>query len=190
MPYIYRYIDLIKHEVCYIGKVTGFKDIYVNPLENRHKQHMREEWYKKIGNENLLLQYIEFDNHTDVDILETWLINYYCHTGQLVNKAKVNWGKSNIDLYPVISGRWRNWGQNRKINRELIMESLIPLVDDLLKQTEGLEYHLDDALDRFCSSVNEIAGDLRKTYKLSRFNTQDDFMREKRESEVIQNNDD
>lgn len=177
MPYIYRYIDLTTEEVRYIGKVTKDADIGYDPLENRHKQHKGEQWYKDIGDENLLMQYIELSSHTDADILETWLINYYCKTGQLVNKAKMNWGKSNIDLYPVYGGKWRNWGQNRRVNQDMLYKSLLPIVDALIKETEGLEYHLDGALDYFASRVREIACDLRKTYRISRYDSQDDFLR-------------
>lgn len=180
MAYIYRYIDLKKEEVCYVGKITKFKDNWNNPLANRHKQHKGEEWYKDIGDENLLLQYIELDSHTDADILETWLINYYCPTGQLVNKAKMDWGKSNIDLYPVFYGRWRNYGQNKEMNKEKIYAALGPVIDDLLRESNGLEYDLDFALDYFNERVREMATDLRKSYRISRYDAQDDFLRVKK----------
>lgn len=176
MAYVYRYINLEKKEVCYIGKVTKDRDIGYEPLFNRHRQHKTEEWYKEIGDKNLLLQYFEC-SHTDADILETWLINYYCPTGQLVNISKANWGKSEIDLYPVFGGKWRNYGQNREYNSNEVHRMLVPLVDNLMRRTEGLEVNLDSYLNDFCNNVIVIAEDLKKTYDLSRFEMQDDFLR-------------
>ena len=177
MAYVYRYINLEKKEVVYIGKVTKEQDIGFDPLLNRHRQHRGEQWYKEIGDDNLLLQYFEC-SHTDADILETWLINYYCETGQLINISKTNWGKSNMDLYPVFGGRWRNYGQNRTYNENEVHRLLLPLVDTLMRQTEGLEVNLNNYLDDFCDNVRMIAKDLKKTYELSRFDMQDDFKRE------------
>lgn len=176
MAYIYRYINLEKREVCYIGKVTKDKTDTVDPLSNRHRQHKGENWYKEIGDENILLQYIEC-SHTDADILETWLINFYGATGQLVNIAKMNWGKSSIDLYPVFGGRWRNFGQNRYKNREAVYNMLVPIADTLLGCSEDLEYHLDFELEIFCHKVKSVAKDLEKTYRLSSYDMQDDFLR-------------
>ena len=36
------------------------------------------------------MQFVELDSHTDADILETWLINFY-DTGQLINISKTGW---------------------------------------------------------------------------------------------------
>jgi len=176
MAYIYRYINLEKKEVVYIGKVTKEPALGCDPLLNRHRQHRGEAWYKEIGDENLLLQYIEC-SHTDADILETWLINYYCSTGQLVNISKMNWGESSMDLYPVFGGRWRNYGQNRRYNENEVHRLLLPLVDSLMRWSEGLEVNLDNYLNEFCDNVRRIAEDLKKTYELSRFDMQDDFKR-------------
>ena len=176
MAYIYRYINLEKREVCYIGKVTKDKTDSVDPLFNRHRQHKAENWYRDIGDENILLQYIEC-SHTDADILETWLINWYGETGQLVNISKMNWGKSSIDLYPVYGGKWRNFGQSRVTNRETVYNLLSPIVDGLIRQSDGLEFHLDYELERFCESVKSVARDLQKTYRLSSYDMQDDFLR-------------
>lgn len=177
MAYVYRYINLKAKEVVYIGKVTKDHDVGFDPLLNRHRQHRGEDWYKEIGDENLLLQYFEC-SHTDADILETWLINYYCPTGQLVNISKMNWGKSNIDLYPVFGGRWRNYGQNRMYNENEVFNLLAPLANNLIRWTEGLEINLDNYLDEFCDNVRIIAKDLKKTYELSRWDMQEDFKRE------------
>lgn len=123
-----------------------------------------------------MLQYIEC-SHTDADILETWLINLYGETGQLVNISKMGWGKSSIDLYPIYGGKWRNYGQNRGQNAEEIYKMLVPLAENLYKWTEGLEINVENYLDIFCNRVREISKDLKKTYNLSRYDMQDDFLR-------------
>lgn len=184
MPYIYRYIDMKKEEVCYVGKVTTYDtdDVLVgknsNGLEKRHSQHKSEEWYKEIGDENILLQYIALDNHTDADIFGTWLIQYY-DTGQLYNKAKTNWGKSSIDLYSCIFGRWRNFRQGAIENKEGIYKQLSSFAEILWNSTEGLCFNVDYALECFCGMVKQLQADCQKAHKISRFSMQDDFKREK-----------
>ena len=69
MPYIYRYIDIDKEEVIYVGKVTRYKDVGYDPLKNRHEQHCREDWYKN-DSDHIVMQYIELDSHVDADIIE------------------------------------------------------------------------------------------------------------------------
>ena len=179
MPYVYRYIDMTKEEVCYIGKITKYKDVGYDPLVNRHEQHRREEWYKAIGDENCILQYIEIDNHTDADILETWLIQYY-DNGQLYNKSKTGWGKSRIDLYHVVSGRWRAYGCGTFRNREEIKKKLEVITDILMNGTEGLYYNLEPALEAFNERVRDMRNDILKAHKLSRYDMQDDFLRIKK----------
>ena len=181
MPYIYRYIDLQKEEVCYVGKVTTYDDNrYETGLGKRHAQHKREEWYKKIGDENLLLQYIQLGNHTDADIFETWLIQYY-DTGQLYNIAKTGWGKSSIDLYSCIFGRWRNFRENAFNNENEIYSQLLYVAEALWKNTEGLCLNVDYALESFCERVKEIQSDLQKAHRISRFDMQEDYKREDKE---------
>lgn len=108
MPYVYRYIDMNKHECVYVGKVKGDPDVYVDPLARRHDQHKREDWYLEIGDENLLMQYIRVPTHADADILETYFISAYEGTGQLKNKAKTGWGKATVSVWkPDIA--WNNY---------------------------------------------------------------------------------
>ena len=179
MAFIYRYIDLSKPEVIYIGKVTSptekpnIDEESVEPLRKRDEQHQREDWYKEIGDENIVLQYIVV-SHTDADILETWLINYYCKSGQLVNKAKTNWGDSSMDLYPVFGGKWRNYGSNCKVNKD----RLHALADSLYNRTEGLLLgRLEYELEIFCDEVRKISNKQKANNRLNRWNMQDDFSR-------------
>ena len=180
--YVYRYVNLEKLEVCYIGKVTRDKDDKQDPLSNRHKQHKREPWYMEIGDENLLLQYIEC-SHTDADILETWLINLYGQTGQLINISKMNWGKSSIDLWPVFAGKWITYGRGYYRNQEEVRKMLIPLAENLFNQSEGLLINLDIALESFCDDVKSLSADMKKTYKITGYDAQDDFIRNKYQAE-------
>lgn len=178
MPYVYRYIDLQKEEVCYVGKVTTYEDLGTayNGLVKRHSQHKTDDWYKKIGGENLLLQYIRLESHTDADIFETWLIQYY-DTGQLYNIAKTGWGKPSIDLSLCIFGKWRNFRQNAFENQEEIYKQLLCISEGLWKQTEGLVFNVDYALNSFNTKVKELQNDLVKAHKISRFDMQEDFKR-------------
>lgn len=108
MPYVYRYIDMNTHECVYVGKVKSDADIGLDPLARRHDQHKREDWYKEIGDENLLMQYIHVPTHADADILETFFISAYEGTGQLKNKAKTGWGRATVSVWkPTIE--WSNY---------------------------------------------------------------------------------
>lgn len=175
MGYLYRYIDIDKEEVIYVGKVMGMKDVGFDPLTRRHEQHKRDDWYKTTGEHNIVMQYIEC-SASDADILETWLINFYAPTGQLYNKEKADWGESKIDLYPLIFGKWKNYKGALDI-KENIKDRLYGLVENLYRQTEGLAYHLEADLENFCESVKNISKEISKTNKFNRFNTNDEFKR-------------
>ena len=179
MPYVYRYIDIQKEEVVYVGKVTKFPDRQAcyDPLRNRHEQHCREDWYKE-NEDNLIMEFIEFDNPCDADILESWLINFY-DTGQLVNKAKTGWGKSAIDLWPIVSGRWRIFGLNSGMRDEEIRSKANELVDTLKRYTEGYTVNVDSQLTYFCEQVKKIQREWKKAHRISRYDAQDLFLRAK-----------
>lgn len=175
MPYIYRYIDIDKEEVVYVGKVTRYKDVGYDPLRNRHEQHCREDWYKN-DSDHIVMQYIELDSPVDADIVESWLINFY-DTGQLINKAKTGWGKSKLDLYTLICGRWRTFGLNSGMREDSIEELISSLVLQLKKYTEGFTVNIDSNLTYFCNEVKRIQKEWQKAQKLSRFDAQCDFRR-------------
>ena len=166
MPYVYRYIDLESEKVVYIGKVIGAKDVGYDPLRNRHEQHCREEWYKK-NEDNLIMQFIEVKTHTDADILETYLINFY-DNGQLINKAKTGWGKCSIDLYTVIAGNWRTYGRGCNQTSDAAREAL----ETLYRTTEGIRYNVDTALNIFCGAIKNIEREHDKVDRLSRYDEQ------------------
>lgn len=174
MPYIYRYIDLEKEEVVYIGKVTKFNDVGYDPLRNRHEQHCREDWYK--NNDNLVMQFIELKNQCDADILETWLINFY-DTGQLLNKAKCGWGRSNIDMWPIVSNQWRTYGKNTDMNNDEIQGIVYELVYALRRETEGYTVNIETGLQHLCDSVRKVHSKWKKAQRLSRFDEQQLFLR-------------
>lgn len=178
MPYVYRYIDLQKEEVVYIGKVTYDKnDQGTDGLVKRHYQHKTDDWYKEIGDENLLLQYIQFPSHTDADIMETYLINYY-DTGQLRNKSKTGWGKPSYDLYTAaINGRWISFLGSDFSCKDEISKQVSFLVESLMKSTEGLYFNVESGLSELNRKVLEIRNDMLKARKLSCYSAQDDFRR-------------
>lgn len=175
MAFVYRYIDLKKEETIYIGKVKSSVSCGLEPLEQRHAQHKREKWYK--DNENsIIMQFVELDSHTDADILETWLINFY-DTGQLINISKTGWGKSKLWLYEAVFGRWRTYGQgcNQKQRR------IEGAVKTLERMTEGYRFNIDVGIAQFTATLHEIVADDNKANLLSRYNLQDDFKRCKHE---------
>ena len=173
MPYVYRYIDMTKQEVCYVGKVTRVKDVGYDPLRNRHEQHKRESWYREIGDSNICMQFIETKSHTDADIMETWLINFYCQTGQLVNKGKTEWGYSNIDLHGHIFGYWHTYDDYaEKTNKVIRTGSAF---------TKCMEYGNTSLYDRlykeYSTALQEAIEAGSKALRIHRLDAQADFTR-------------
>lgn len=184
MPYIYRYIDLDKGEVIYVGKVTKYKDVGYDPLRKRHEQHTREDWYK--DRENVLMQYVEVDSHCDADILETWLINYY-DSEQLLNSAKKDWGKCSFDLSSLLFGKWRNFGANSQSNEEAVKNIIDDAVRMTMKYSEGLSYNVESTLSGMKMIIEQkilkIAREKRMSDLLDRYDMQEDFKRERKVEE-------
>ena len=180
MPYVYRYIDMNRKEVVYVGKVTTYYDMdatCVNDgLVKRHAQHQREDWYKSIGDENLLLQYIQLKSHVDADIAETWLISYY-DTGQLFNKSKTGWGACTWDLYPHLFGKWKNFRQNSYKNGKEIRDQTDAIIDLFIKATDGCRHDVNNSLEWLCKKIKDIEKDMRKAESISRFDMQEDYKR-------------
>ena len=185
MCYVYRYIDINRKEVVYIGKVTKDPDIGYDPLLNRHKQHKNDEWYKNIGSDYLVMQYIELENQCDADILETYLISIYDGTGQLANKAKTGWGKSKL----FISNRrnslieWRPFACSENKTYDAIMKELSVAVNGLLRRTENLEFNVEANISVLSDSVRELASEHKKAFLFNSFDKNDDFIRNLPEGE-------
>ena len=97
MAFVYRYIDIEKNKVIYIGKVSG--EAMDKPLEKRNKQHKSNDfWYKDHGGDkNVMLQFIELENAADADIYETILISKGDQK-YLENKSKTGWGTATFNL--------------------------------------------------------------------------------------------
>jgi hypothetical protein len=87
---VYRYIDINDNIVKYIGIVNQ------GTLPNRHKTHQREDWYKE---GTYLCQYIQLNNQSETEALESHLITYY-GTDQYYNKAKAGWGLNSFIQTP------------------------------------------------------------------------------------------
>ena len=173
MAYVYRYIDLTKREVCYIGKVSGRKADGYDPLENRHKQHTYEEWYKKIGEKNIIMQYLEIETPADADIIETWLISKYANTGQLYNKGKATWGESRIKLDFIgisESQEWEifGWSLSKGFALQEAFNTFLFSAD---------RYSVDTALSGFSKKVKEICANFEKIEEFEKGNTQCSFLR-------------
>ena len=173
MPYVYRYIDLTKREVCYIGKVSGRKADGYDPLENRHKQHTYDEWYKKIGEKNIIMQYLEIGTPADADIIETWLISKYAKTGQLYNKGKATWGESIIKLDFIgisESQEWKIYGWTLSKGFAL-REAFGSFLFSVERNS------VDTALSYFSDRVKEICANFEKIEEFEKGNPQSSFLR-------------
>jgi hypothetical protein len=169
MAFIYRYIDVKKRETIYVGKVKGEKDVFNDPLRRRHEQHKKDAWYNP---NSVIMQYIECESHTDVDILETWLINYYDKTGQLVNKGKSGWGTSQMDLWPLVDGKWKLFNDYLKVDEEARKE-----LSRLLEKTDGLRKNVIDSLKSFTDNIMELSKEMEATDSIDAVEMQSRFLR-------------
>lgn len=176
IPYVYRYINLKKMETVYVGKVTRYKDVGYNPLRQRHNQHKGDDWYKDIGEENLLLQYIELPSHADADILETWLINYY-PKGQLANKAKTNWGASFLPLENNVFGKWKNFAREWWENDKDIAREVNRIVESFVIQGDELTGDIESGLKCLCDGIRQLKKEYEKAKKFDDHNAQEPFIR-------------
>lgn len=79
---VYKYTDMSDGIVKYVGIV------HHGSLPTRHKQHMREDWYKQ---GNFLCEYIEVNNQSEAEAIESHLITLY-ETHKYYNRAKSDWG--------------------------------------------------------------------------------------------------
>ena len=180
MPFIYRYIDLQKEEVVYVGKVTTYHDQdFMHPhngIDERHNQHKRDTWYMESdGDNNLLLQYIQLKTHTDADILETWLIQYY-DTGQLFNKAKLGWGFPNIDLSSEVFGKWKDYKDELLYLDDMIRKKFDGLVNNYIYGSDTAE-SFKVGLEQLECDINQLKMEKIKQERIQENRKQDDFKR-------------
>ena len=180
MAYVYRYIDIIKEEVVYVGKVTKNKNENYDPLTNRHNQHKRDEWYKSNPN-NIAMQYIENLSPVDADILESWLISYY-DTDQLANKGKTGWGKSDLDLSKFCDYQWKNYGNFTRTKQE-IFSMVYSMVDRLINLSDGLRFNLNYALTILNNEIRELSQEVELRDKAQKLNGYSDYKRRYKEIE-------
>ena len=100
---VYRYIDVSDWKIKYVG-------ITVNgTLVNRHKGHIKEEWYK---NGRFICEYIQVDNQSEAEAIESHLIALY-DTGKYFNKAKTGWG---INKYLPNEYNWKVLNLHKSMN--------------------------------------------------------------------------
>lgn len=185
MPYLYRYINTETEEVVYVGIVTkdselcNSLDLAENKeyLERRHRQHKRtDSWYKEIGDDNLVMQYVFYESAIDARIAELWLINFY-DTGQLMNVDGTGQLKSKLDLFPFIFGKWRNFGEDSLYNDEQIRLQLGCIISSLHKDTEGLRYNIETGIEYLSKRIREMHKEILKAQKISTLDKQDLFLR-------------
>lgn len=173
MSYVYRYINMNNHKCVYIGKVMGDTDIFSDPLKRRHEQHKRDDWYKEIGDENILLQYMYVPTHADADILETYFISQYEDTKQLKNKAKVGWGKSCVIKEKCF--KWNNYlpYTNRETWIEKEFASKARIVCKLLEfnPLEDTKEYVIDEVEKLFSAIkkhNRIEQEFNDTVEIAK----------------------
>ena len=112
MEYIYKYLEK-SGKVIYVG--------ITNSLEKRHREHKRDEWYKR----NLKLFYYPLETRNDAEMLEAHFIALY---KPKFNKAKTGWGKSSFVKNDL---QWKEYNE-KKFSKEL--------PDDFYSSEEGDYY--------------------------------------------------
>lgn len=137
---VYRYIDIYTNEIVYVGIVTD------SNLPTRHKAHCRDNWYK---DGVYLLEYIEVENKSEAEAIETHLINLY-NTGKYYNKAKVG------------------WGLNKYLPNEYEWKTIIPTINDVIKQMKQIALTYECSKRKISpSTMNEYAEQLLYIEKLN-----------------------
>lgn len=178
MSFVYRYVDLGKEEVVYIGKVNGdsLQDLY-----RRHQQHRSDSWY----NDRVVLQYQPAETPADADMLETYLISQYAHTGQLFNIAKTSWGRSRLCPKASVWGNWKDFFRAYAYHEDGLEERVTEVVRNFFKSTEGLDYHVEEMLDVLCDQIRGICKDMKLARELYReYGECEDFMRRTKDGET------
>ncbi len=169
MSFVYRYIDLDKEEVVYIGKVNGDE---LDCLTRRHEQHKRDSWY----NDSTIMQFKRLRTPADADMAETYLISYYAHTGQLANIAKTSWGRSTYYLENM-HGHWSDYASYYVHSGEGLRQQIIDIVDTFFRDISGGDFFNEGSLDCLCNRIREVNEERLLSSRLSRYDKDDDFLR-------------
>lgn len=169
MSYVYRYIDLDKEEVVYIGKVNGDE---LDCLTRRHEQHKRDSWYTG----STIMQFKRLQTPADADIAETYLISMYAHTGQLANRAKTGWGQSALFIQNLHRD-WIDYARFYERAHDGLKQQVVDIVDMFFKDIQGGDFFHEGALDALCDRIRELQRERLLAAKLSRYDKDDDFLR-------------
>lgn len=179
MGCVYRYIDKRDGIIKYVGIVWG----KTRTLEQRHKEHIRNEWW---CDDNFVLEYIDenIESRTDAEYYEAHYIALY-ETYNWYNTSKSGWG---ISKYLPTKNNWRVFGNTGKnyipkisdkhlqskiayqeykenIANEII-ENIINRIDiiiSLLKQEDNIEKAFKIANELFKNKFDSIYDSITKT---------------------------
>lgn len=185
MAYVYKYIDITQennYRIVYIGKVTRKRFNEIDGLMERHAQHKAEEWYKKIGEDNLICEYMHMDSDADADIYETYLIaliedikeqkkkqaqesgseDFHENDWELFNKAK-RWGGTNLNIYPYKKS-WEVLYDAKSIRLESLISNTTETVTGLIKNN-NIDSEIDERLEDLKVAIKEYKSSTNKIKK-------------------------
>lgn len=139
MGYVYRYTDQKDGIIKYVGIVWSSK----RDLINRIKEHYRcDKW---CFDHNWKIEYINVNNRTDCEALESHFISLY-RTDLYFNKRKSGWGTSNV--YNLFDWEWKEIKidfQKSEITRKSSAKSSKSFIEKLYDKSiyiynNGVEY--------------------------------------------------
>lgn len=125
MAYVYRYTDLSDGIIKYVGIVWSEN----RTLEQRIKEHEKDEWYQGT---KWKIEFIceDIRSRTDAEYLESHYISLY-ETGKWFNKNKSGWG---ISKYLPVNNNWKEYDTKKK--------ELVKKVNHLNEENEKLRKEL------------------------------------------------
>lgn len=157
MSFVYRYVDASEMECIYVGKVSGSE---FESLLSRHKQHKHDCWYSQHGgNDNVFMEYVEFETAADADIYETALISFYCERcpEQLSNKGKMYWGKQSFVDIDSVRG-WKLFNQHSESKSiEQKIKDAVSYIEFLTEKQRRLKRNL--SVEDDCKFVSDAVSE-------------------------------